>query len=173
MSTAPLALAQEKTKEFMADASPIKFMNVKTAPQFFNGVIWRAEVSLATSEIGVAKVKNKNAHEFAGFELGEAITVNEVLKDMGIMSPMMDADAQTMVDKIKMASAGPELDRAYIALQLQNHENLRDLADTYLHNTAGATDADEKHGRHLAMLMLAVFKEHVAICKRISGELQA
>ena len=31
----------------------------------------------------------------------------------------------------------------------------------------------EKQGRHLAMLMLAVFKEHVAICKRINGELKA
>ena len=31
----------------------------------------------------------------------------------------------------------------------------------------------EKQGRHFAMLMLAVFKEHVAICKRLTAELKA
>ena len=68
---------------------------------------------------------------------------------------------------------GAAFDRAYIAFQLENHEYLRDLADAYLANSAGASDAAEKQGRHLGALMLGVFKEHVAICKRISAELKA
>ncbi len=77
------------------------------------------------------------------------------------------------VDKIKATAKGEAFDRAYIAFQLDNHEYLRDLADAYLHNSAGATDPMEMQGRLLASLMLAVFKEHVAICKRINAELKA
>jgi predicted outer membrane protein len=85
----------------------------------------------------------------------------------------METGDNAKVEKISMAAAGRDFDEAYIAFQLENHEFLRDLADSYLHNTAGATSPEEKQGRHLAMLMHAVFQEHVAICTRIAGELKA
>ena len=148
--------------------------DVKMAAQFYSAVIPRAEMSLSTSHIGVEKATNRNAHEFAGFELGEAITVNMVLKDILVTAPAMDKSAEmALVEKMKGIGKGATFDRAYIAFQLDNHEMLRDLADGYLTNSAGATDPAEKQGRHLAALMLAVFKEHVAICKRISAELKA
>ncbi len=150
----------------------MNFAGIKTAPQFYMDVLGPAEVSLSTSLVAVEKATQKNAHEFAGFELGEAITVNMVLKDIGAAAPAMTADGAATIKKMK-TSTGAAFDRAYIAFQLENHEFLRDLADAYLHNSAGATDPLEKQGRHLAMLMLAVFKEHVAICKRINGELTA
>ena len=150
----------------------MNFAGVKTAPEFYMGVLGPAEVSLSTSQIAVEKATQKNAHEFAGFELGEAITVNMVLKDIGAEAPAMTADGAATIQKMK-TSTGAAFDRAYITFQLENHEYLRNLADAYLHNSAGATDPVEKQGRHLAMLMLAVFKEHVAICKRINGELKA
>ena len=169
------AFAQSQTPSgIVAPAAMASNMaELKTADQYYAGVIGRAELSLATSALAVEMASNKNAHEFAGFELGEAITVNMVLKDMGTMAPKMDADGSSMIAKMKAASKGNAFDREYIAFQLMNHEQLRDLADAYLHNTAGTSDAAEKHGRHMAMLMLAVFKEHVAITKRISGELRA
>ena len=148
--------------------------DIKMAAQFYSAVIPRAEMSLSTSQLGVEKATNHNAHEFAGFELGEAITVNMVLKDILVTVPPMDKSAEmALVEKMKGAAQGAAFDRAYIAFQLENHEFLRDLADGFLANSAGATDPAEKQGRHLAALMLAVFKEHVAICKRISGELKA
>ena len=155
----------------MPPASP---SDVKMAPQFYALVIPRAEMSLSTSTLGVERATNRNAHEFAGFELGEAITVNMVLKDILMGAPPADKAAEmALVEKMKGAAKGAAFDRAYIGFQLENHEYLRDLADTYLANSAGATDPAEKQGRHLAALMLAVFKEHVAICKRISAELKA
>ena len=148
--------------------------DVKMAPQFYSAVLPRAEMSLSTSHLAVELVTNRNAHEFAGFELGEAITVNMVLKDILPNVSAMDKSAEmALVDKMKATAKGGAFDRAYIAFQLENHEYLRDLADAYLANSAGATDAAEKQGRHLGALMLAVFKEHVAICKRISAELKA
>lgn len=154
-------------------AAPMNFANVKTAPQFFIGVLGPAELSLSTSQIASERATQKDTHEFAGFELGEAITVNMVLKDLGTASPAMDAKGMAIVDKIKTTGKGETFDRDYVAFQLDNHEFLRDLADAYLHNSAGANDPMEKQGRHLAMLMLAVFKEHVAICKRLTAELRA
>ena len=167
-----LAMAQTTPPAPDRSAAPMNFAGVKTAPQFYMGVLGPAEVSLATSQVAVEKATQKDAHEFAGFELGEAITVNMVLKDIGATAPAMTADSAATIQKMK-ASSGAAFDRAYIAFQLENHEFLRNLADAYLHNSAGATDPLEKQGRHLAMLMLAVFKEHVAICKRINGELRA
>ncbi len=153
---------------------PVSPRDVTTAAQFYAAVIPRAELSLSASHIGVEKATNRNAHEFAGFELGEAITVNMVLKDILTGAPAADKAAETaFVEKMKATAKGTAFDRAYIAFQLENHEALRDLADGYLANSAGATDPAERQGRHLGTLMVAVFKEHVAICKRISTELKA
>ncbi len=171
-AAAPAALAQTTRPAPELGAAPLNFAGVKTAPQFYMGVLGPAELSLATSNLAVEKATQKDAHEFAGFELGEAITVNMVLKDIGATAPAMTANGMATVQAMKTAT-GAAFDRAYIGFQLDNHEFLRDLADAYLHNSAGAADPMEKQGRHLAMLMLAVFKEHVAICKRINAELKA
>ena len=174
IASAPVALAQSaKPAPAELTAAPMNFAGVKTAPQFFAGVLGPAELSLSPSQIASEKASQQDAHEFAGFELGEAITVNMVLKDLGTAAPAMDAEGMAIVDRIKTAGKGDTFDRTYIAFQLDNHEFLRDLADAYLHNSAGASDPVEKQGRHLAMLMLAVFKEHVAICKRLNAELKA
>lgn len=138
--------------------------------EFRMGVIGPAELSLITSQIAQAKASNRNAKEFAGFELTEAIAVTGVLKDLGTPVPPMDAKATATLAKIKNTPAGPEFDKVYIAAQLENHEFLRDLAANYLSKGKLAGPA-ENQGRHLATLSLAVFKEHVAITQRILNEL--
>jgi hypothetical protein len=176
VGAAPILLSQTRpvlAATPMAAMPVASFADVKTAAQFYSTVIGRAEISLATSQVASEKATQKNALEFAGFELGEAITVNMVLKDTGAMGPGMDADAHGMVEKVVSAGKGKAFDKAYIGLQLENHEYLRDLADAFVHNSTGVTDPAEVQGRHLSMLMLAVFKEHVAICKRINKELDA
>ncbi len=172
VAATPVAMAQTQRPTPELSTAPMNFVGVKTAPQFYMGVLGPAELSLSTSQLAVQKATQKSAHEFAGFELGEAITVNMVLKDIGAAAPATTTNGATTIQTMK-TSAGAAFDRAYIGFQLENHEFLRNLADAYLHNSAGATDPLEKQGRHLAMLMLAVFKEHVAICKRINGELKA
>ena len=172
--TPAFAQSPVPTARPMPAMPPINPTNVKMASQFYSAVLPRAEMSLSTSHLGVEKATNRNAHEFAGFELGEAITVNMVLKNILVTAPAMDKSADmALVEEMKGTAKGTAFDRGYIAFQLDNHEMLRDLADGYLANSAGATDPAEKQGRHLAALMLAVFKEHVAICKRISAELKA
>ena len=174
IAAVPGALAQtQKTPPAEITAAPMDFGMVKTAMDFYTAVLGPAELSLSTSQIAVSKAMYRDTLEFAGFELGEAITVNMVLKDIGAKAPVMGDEGRELVEKLKATEKGATLDRDYIGFQLKNHEFLRDLADGYLHNSAGAADPTEKQGRHLAMLMLAVFKEHTAICKRITSELKA
>ena len=178
---AGVAFAAAATPAFAQSRGPLtKAMptmvpaDVKMAPQFYTAVLPRAEMSLSTSQLAVEKATNRNAHEFAGFELAEAITVNMVLKDILTSVPPTDKSTEmALIEKMKGIAKGAAFDRAYIGFQLENHEYLRDLADAYLANSAGATDPAEKQGRHLGAVMLGVFKEHVAICKRISAELKA
>ena len=139
--------------------------------EFRMGVIGPAELSLITSQIAVQKATQKNAKEFAGFELTEAIAVTTVLKDLNTPVPPMTPKAQATLAKIKAAKSGAEFDKIYIQAQLENHEFLRDLAENYLTNAKGKPGAAESQTRHLATLALATFKEHVAITKRISQEL--
>lgn len=140
---------------------------------FRMGVIGPAELSLATSRIAMEKATNANADEFAAFETEEAVAVTTVLKDLNTPIPEMTEQGRMTLQTIERTAKGADFDRAYIMAQLQNHEYLRDLAQAYLQNSQGATAPAEMHGRHLATLSLAVFKEHVAITRRISGELAA
>lgn len=145
--------------------------NAKSETEFRMGVIGPAELSLATSKIATEKASQKNAKEFAGFELTEAIAVTSVLKDLGTPVPPMDTKAKAILEKIKNMPSGNEFDKIYIKAQLENHEFLRDLAQNYLNKSKDKTTAAESQGRHLATLALANFKEHVAITQRILGEL--
>lgn len=151
---------------------PMPAPHAMTAKQFYMGVIGPATLSHVTSEIAVDRTTNAHAKEFANFELREAIGVLAVLKEMGTPTPPMDAKAKATLAKIK-SSQGADFDKAYITAQLANHEFLRDLATSYLKNSAGHTGMAEMHGRHIATLTLGAFKEHVVHCKNISAELQA
>lgn len=145
----------------------------KTEEEFRLGVIPRAEISLATSRIAKEKATQANTKEFAGFEFEEAVSVLTVLKNLETPTPEIEAKQQETLDQIETLPAGAEFDKAYIKAQLENHEELYALADDYLNNSDAETnDPAEQQGRNLATLSRAVFKEHVLICKRISGELQ-
>ena len=146
----------------------------RTHQQFAMGVIGPAQLSLVTSQIAVDRARKADAREFAGFELTEAVAVTTVLKQLGTSVPPMDAKAQATLDKIRSAAPGAAFDRAYIDAQYENHVFLRDLATAYLANSpANTSDMGEMHGRHLATLALATFKEHTMITQRIARELRA
>lgn len=146
----------------------------RTHQQFAMGVIGPAQLSLVTSQIAVDRARKADAREFAGFELTEAVAVTTVLKQLGTSVPPMDAKAQATLDKIRSAAPGAAFDRAYIDAQYENHVFLRDLATAYLANSpANPSDMGEMHGRHLATLALATFKEHTMITQRIARELRA
>ena len=147
--------------------------NAKTEAEFRMGVIGPATLSLITSQMAVDRASDAKTKEFANFELREAIAVTTVLKSLKTPQPPMDPIAKETLAKIKAASDGSDFDKTYMMAQLENHEYLRDLAVSYLSNSEAATSMPEMHGRHLATLALATFKEHVVISKDILQTLGA
>lgn len=173
---AGISLVAAMLPSFTAEAMEVAFMDAPTAAtdkEFRMKVFGPATLSLQASEIAVSKCTQKNAKEFAGFELDEAKAVTAVLKDLATPMPAMDAKAKGTLEKIKMAKKGAEFDKVYIQAQYENHVFLRDLAADYIKNAAGKKDPAESQGRHLATLAHATFAEHVMITKRILGELGA
>ena len=146
---------------------PMAKPTARTEAQFRKGVMGPAMLSLLTSQIAVDKATNAQVLEFANFELREAIGVTTVLKEMKTPVPPMDAAAKATLQKIKSTPKGAEFDKAYAAAQLANHEFLRDLAEVYLKNSAGHTSMAEMHARHLAIITLGTFKEHVVHTKHL------
>ena len=146
---------------------------VPTEELFRLGVFGPAALSLMSSKLAVDKATQANAKEFAGFELTEAIAVTTVLKQLNTPEPTPDAKAKQTMQMLTDAAQGPEFDKAYISAQLENHEFLRDHAEAFLKDGAHKGDAATEQTKHIAELALATFKEHVAICTRIKGELGA
>jgi putative membrane protein len=177
IATAALPLISAVAPLRMAMAASMAkpdFSGVKTVKQFGDQVIGRAVLSQAASEVAVKKAARADAKEFAALELMEANTVIALLKELGTTVPDMDAASLAAYNSIKNSAQGHAFDRAYIGAEYQNHAVLRDLAAAYLQNSdANTSDADEKHGRHLASLALFAFTEHTVITKRINDELSA
>ena len=174
IAAAPAAVAQTPQPVSPAGNAANPLAKPKNEMEFRMGVIGPANLSLLTSQMAVERATQADAKEFAAFELEEAKTVTAVLKELGTLVPEMDAKAKATLDKIKNAANGAAFDQAYITAQLENHEHLRDWATAYISNsTPDKSKPAEDQGRHLAMLALATFKEHVAITKRISKELKA
>ena len=167
-------LASAQAADQSAVSKPNDQQPVTSEELFRLAIIGPAELSLVTSELAAEKATNKNTKEFAGFELTEAVAGTSVLKELGTPVPAPDAKAKATLEKLKSTDKGAAFDEAYITAQLENHEFLRDTAMDYLKRTEGSKESKaEQQTQHLATLALATFKEHVAITKRISGELKA
>lgn len=141
--------------------------NAKTGQDFCLGVIGPATLSAAASRLAVDKATDPAIRQFANFELREAVAVVAILENLNGPAPTLDASAQGFLEKLRTTPAGADFDRAYMTAELANHEFLRDLADSYLKNSAGNADAGETHARHLAALAMTAFKEHVVLSKNI------
>src|SRR5664279_28688 len=144
MNTQQSAVA-EKPRNAVASASNEK--------EFRDGVMPRAQLSKTASKIAVEKATQKNAKEFAGFELMEATTVVDLLKELGTDAPPLNEDAEAFIEKLNSAS-GAEFDKLYMQAELTNHEFLRDLATNYLDNARGKTSSAEQETQHIATLAL-------------------
>ena len=79
---------------------------------FRNGIMPRAQLSLRACQLAVEKATNKNAREFAGFELEEATAVVNVLKDMGTVDLAPSAESEGFIDQLKAAS-GESFDKLW------------------------------------------------------------
>jgi hypothetical protein len=151
-------------------AYPFPSPHANTEKEFREAVIPIATLSHLISEFALDRATRRDAKEFANFELRETIAVLAILKAAGTPVPPFDATIKSILASVKSAK-GTDFDKAYIGAELAGHEYLRDLAESYLTNSAAATSPGELHVRDLASLSLVLFKEHVVLAKDIKGKL--
>jgi predicted outer membrane protein len=144
---------------------------VTTEAQFRTAIAPLAQMSMMSSQLATTQAANQYAKQFAGFELAETTAMMSILKDMGTTPPPMDAKSQAVMTQMK-SMTGAAFDKAYIAAQVQTHQQLNTLTSSYLASAApSATNMMEKHGRHIAMLASTSIKEHLALTQRIQSVL--
>ena len=131
--------------------------------------------AMLTSKIALQKASHPMMKMFAQFEVDEQQTVADVIMQTqkgqasSSMNPPSDKDAQAsldakgraMVEKMQQMQGGAEFDRAYIAGQIDGHNELLKIQETYI-----------KSGKNLACMNSAKLargqiKEHLALLQHI------
>ena len=138
--------------------------------QLRNGIMPRAQLSKAASEIALKKTRNPDVRQFAEWELMEATTVVKVLKDLDTTAPAIGADAQGFLAKLE-AMDEKTFNSEYMQAELSNHEFLRDLARDYIDGIDDGAPVREPETWHVANLALFAFTEHVGLCSKLLNAL--
>jgi len=149
--------------------APVKTIVNET--QLHNGIMPRAQLSQAACEIAISKTNNARIRQFAEWELMEATTVIQVLKDLDTAAPAIGVDAKGFLSKLE-AMDEATFNAEFLQAELSNHEFLRDLAKDYIDGFDGNAPIGGNETWHIANLALFAFTEHVGLCKNLLGELQ-
>ena len=104
-------------------------------------------------------------------ELKEATTVINILEDLGINAPPIRKHTASFLSKLKVL-IGKDFDKENMAAEFSRHEFLRDLVRDYIGVLMKKLSCN-KETFHVANLALFVFTEHVGLCKRIYGDVNA
>lgn len=119
-------------------------------------------LALVTSQMAQAKATSPAVKMFADAEVAEQQGISRALKDMNTTMPLLNADQQIIVGKLKAAAKGREFDEAYMEGQIMNHKKLLMITENYLDNTDSRSNASlERSSQSLAKMSLPVIKRHL------------
>jgi predicted outer membrane protein len=166
-ASAPAALGQQQSQ---ADR------------QYIQQALALGTVSLQQSNFALSKAQNPRVKQFAEFEIGEQNLLTEIMHSFadpnatasttrGAQAAASTApelppkDAQAM-ERLSKAQAGPAFDRDYVALQIQGHQELLKLQETYLQQGSG-----NRETTNLAKLARNQIQEHLAMLQDVQKQL--
>jgi putative membrane protein len=168
-----IALAQNAQKDAQPNAAGMQFGDAEK--EHAQKTLATGAAAMLTSKIALQKASHPMVKMFAQFEVDEQQTVADVImqtqkgQPSSSMNPPSDKDAQAsldakgkdMVNKMQQMQAGAEFDRAYIAGQIDGHNELLRIQETYI-----------KSGKNLACMNSAKLargqiKEHLAMLQHI------
>ncbi|MDB5506085.1 MAG: hypothetical protein JWR75_723 [Devosia sp.] len=127
-------------------------------------------LSLLQSRMAVEKATDAKVKQFAMWEVAEQETVGDILKSMmmamdkaqGALMPPTDDEAMAMVDAAGKAEldkldglSGAEFDAAYVKANLEGHQKLLTIQETYL------TNGTNREHLSVAKLARGMIKEHI------------
>lgn len=135
--------------------------------------------ALQTSEIALQKAKDEDVKQFAQFEADEQKGIAEVLRSMmepagaaaaggasAQAAPQLDAKHAEMLRKLQQAPAGEAFDKMYVEGQLQGHEELLQIQETFL-----KSNSRNREHVNVAKLARGHIKEHVQVLKDLKEAL--
>ena len=138
-------------------------------------------MSLEASRIALKKAQNPKVKEFAQLEVSEQETIADVLKSMRdqstpasgqvkapsaeVVQTNLDAKGKQMMDKLQKAEAGAGFDREYIQGQVQGHQELLQIQETYLKS------GKDRENLNVTKLMRGQIKEHLTLLQDIEKQL--
>jgi putative membrane protein len=114
-------------------------------------------IALETSRLALQKATDPNVKRFAGFEAAEQETMRSVLKNASRQeAPKLDNEGKAMVETLAGMPAGKSFDAAYVKGQIDGHNKLLGIQESYL-----SSGKDGTH-RSIAALARGHIKEHLA-----------
>lgn len=138
-------------------------------------------LSLLLSRIALAKLRHPMGRQFAAFEAAEQDGLADVLKGRtmpgvrpaGTVKPPTDAEAEdnldaegrAAVERFRLLTEGPDLEKAYVEAQIDGHKALLGIQEAYLRVADDATETA------LAKLAKGRIEEHLVILGDIQRHL--
>ncbi|MBJ6124119.1 DUF4142 domain-containing protein [Microvirga splendida] len=166
-NSAPAALGQEQSQ---ADR------------QYIQQMLALSTVSLQQSNFALSKAQNPRVKQFAEFEVGEQNLLTEIMHSFAepnatasttrgaqaaaSTAPVLPQDDAQAMERLSKAQAGPAFDRDYVAMQIQGHQELLKLQESYLQQGSG-----NRETTNLAKLARNQIQEHLTMLQDIQKEL--
>ncbi len=120
-------------------------------------------LSKQASELALTRATKPRVKEFAGFENAEQLTIAQVLTDEINPAPFpLDSAHAAMLQSLS-SKTGAEFDRAYVALEIQGHDQLLQIQQGFLH-AQPSIDTDPVH---VAMLARTVIQMHLTMLQTL------
>jgi predicted outer membrane protein len=150
--------------------------------QYVQQALALSTVSLQQSNFALSKAQNPRLKQFAEFEIGEQNLLTDIMHSFadpnatasttaGAQAAASTApelpqkDSQAM-ERLSKAQPGAAFDRDYVALQIQGHQELLKLQETYLQQSSG-----NRETTNVARLSRNQIQEHLAMLQDIQKEL--
>ena len=123
-------------------------------------------VALETSKAAASKVTAPWLKKFTSYEVAEQTTISEILTSLGAAPPKLTDKQAAMIKKSKDGKAGPDFDLAYLTDQIEGHNELLKIQDTYISKGKDAGSLG------LAKLARAQIKEHIDMLQTIQKDMK-
>ena len=149
--------------------------------QYIQQALALSTVSLQQSNFALSKAQDPRVKQFAEFEIGEQNNLTDILhsfadpaatastsagaKASASTAPELSQEDSATMERLSKAQPGAAVDREYVAMQIQGHQKLLKLQETYLQNSGS------REMTNIAKLARGQIKEHLAMLEVMQKEL--
>jgi predicted outer membrane protein len=149
--------------------------------QYIQQMLALGTVSLQQANFALSKAQNPRVKQFAEFEIGEQNNLTDVLHSFAdpaatastsagaqasaSTAPELSQEDSAAMERLSKAQPGAALDREYVALQIQGHQKLLKLQESYLQSSGN------REMISIAKLARGQINEHIAMLQDIQKEL--